>query len=168
MLGTRLQLPPFCGLRQTVDEDLDVLERIYASTRTIELAQTDWSDQFKTKFIHMQFLAQASHYRQHYPGAEYWLILYEQVTAGRLYLHYRGSEVRIMDIAILPDYRNLGIGTHVLKGLQNIAKISCQRLSIHVERFNPAQRLYQRLGFECQDQGDVYCLMEWSASTGDL
>jgi ribosomal protein S18 acetylase RimI-like enzyme len=134
----------------------------------MEMERTDWSDQFKTKFIHMQFLAQASHYRQHYPGAEYWMILHQEIPTGRLYLHERGDEIRIMDITILPDYRNLGIGTQVLKALQNIATPAGQRLSIHVERFNPAQRLYLRLGFKIQDKGDVYYFMEWSASTGDM
>lgn len=35
---------------------------------------------------------------------------------------------------------------------------------IHVERFNPALRLYQRLGFnQIADRG-VYLFMEWGAS----
>lgn len=35
---------------------------------------------------------------------------------------------------------------------------------MHVERFNQAQRLYQRLGFrEIADEG-VYLLLEWSAT----
>ncbi|MCP4663054.1 MAG: GNAT family N-acetyltransferase [bacterium] len=37
---------------------------------------------------------------------------------------------------------------------------------IHVERFNPAMRLYERLGFTQVDDQGVYYLMEWSPPAG--
>ena len=38
-----------------------------------------------------------------------------------------------------------------------------QGVSIHVERMNPAMRLYLRLGFAKVDEHGVYDLMEWRA-----
>ena len=49
------------------------------------------------------------------------LILVGGQPAGRLYLHRRDDEIRIMDIALLPDYCNRGIGTTLLRGLQSEA-----------------------------------------------
>lgn len=34
---------------------------------------------------------------------------------------------------------------------------------LHVERFNPAQRLYAHRGFESEDAGPVHVLMRWRA-----
>lgn len=150
------------SLRPAEDGDVAQLEAIYASTRVEELDRTDWTDEQKDAFIHMQFRAQDSHYRQHYPGAERLLLCRAQATIGRLYLHDRGDEIRIMDLALLPDFRNQGIGTCVLHSLQNEAAVNGKRLSIHVERFNPARHLYARLGFTLKSEGEVYNLLQWS------
>jgi ribosomal protein S18 acetylase RimI-like enzyme len=37
-------------------------------------------------------------------------------------------------------------------------------VSIHVEAFNPALRLYERLGFREAGRTHVYLLMEWKPS----
>ena len=65
-----------------------------------------------------------------------------------------------MDVALLPDQRGAGIGTSMLKGLMAEAQRAEKPVRIHVEGFNPALRLYERLGFsEAADKG-VYLLME--------
>jgi hypothetical protein len=61
-----------------------------------------------------------------------------------------GPASRIVDIALLPQYCNRGIGTTLLRDLQSEAAAAGKPLRIHVERFNPALRLYQRLGFTLQ------------------
>jgi predicted GNAT family acetyltransferase len=40
-----------------------------------------------------------------------------------------------------------------------------KRMSIHVEKFNPARRLYDRLGFHKTEDHGVYDLMPWNAPT---
>jgi len=85
---------------------------------------------------------------------------------GRLYVSRWSDEIRIVDIALLPDSCNRGIGTTLLRQLQAEAHASGKPLRIHVERFNPALRLYERLGFrEIADRG-VYLFMEWSGEAG--
>lgn len=159
-----LDLPASLCLRPAGDADAAALLRIYAGTREEELARTDWSEAQKAAFVAMQFEAQRAHYLGHYPGAEYWLVLFEDEIAGRLYLHAREGEVRIMDIALLPSWRGQGIGTALLGALQAQAAPRALRLSIHVERFNPAQALYRRLGFRPVADAGVYSLMEWAAA----
>ena len=81
--------------------------------------------------------------------------------AGRLYVARGSDEIRIVDIALLPESCNRGIGTTLLRGLQSEAAAAGKPLRIHVERFNPALRLYERLGFRQIDDRGVYLFMEW-------
>jgi ribosomal protein S18 acetylase RimI-like enzyme len=152
-------------LRPAEEADRDLLLRIYASTREEELALTDWDDAQKTAFLTQQFTAQDTHYREHYPGAVFNLILLDGDPVGRLSIHRRPSEIRIMDIALLPAHRNRGIGTSLLRTLQTEAAGSAKPLTIHVEQFNPALRLYTRLGFRPIAEHGVYLLMEWRPET---
>ena len=140
------------------------LRRVYASTRAAELAVVDWTEAQQDAFVRQQFAAQDASYREHYPGAVFQVIQDDGTPAGRLYVHRRPGEIRIMDIALLPEHRNAGLGTALLRELLAEGAAAGKRVSIHVERFNPALRLYQRLGFrEVADRG-VYALLEWSPS----
>jgi ribosomal protein S18 acetylase RimI-like enzyme len=148
-------------LRPTKTEDAGFLERVYASTRVEELALTDWGDDQKAEFCRHQFTAQDAHYRAHYPTAEYSVIEREGVTLGRLYVDRWKQEIRIMDITLLPEFRGTGIGTELLRELQEEARGVGKALSIHVEKFNPAMRLYERLGFSVKEDKGLHLLMEW-------
>lgn len=149
-------------LRSATEADSSFLAAVYASTRTEELAVTGWSDEQKAAFCTSQFQAQTTHYLQHYPQAEYFVIEFADIPAGRLYMDRRATEIRIMDIALLPEHRGKGLGTQILQTLQAEATGAQKSLSIHVEKFNPALLLYQRLGFVMKEDKGVYLLMEWS------
>lgn len=134
---------------------------MYASTRVEELAVTGWDDATKAAFIAQQFRAQSEHYRAHYPGATYDVVVVEGCDAGRLYVARWENELRVMDIALLPDYRGRGLGTRLLEPLLDEARRTNKKVSIHVERSNPALTLYERLGFAPVAERGVYLLMEW-------
>lgn len=147
-------------LRPVEPGDEEFLYGVYASTRQEELAQTGWSEAQKTAFLRQQFEAQHRYYREHYSEASFDVIVADGHPIGRLYVARWPKEIRIVDIALLPEYRNSGIGTALLEGFISESEESGKPLSIHVERFNPALRLYERLGFrEAADKG-VYLLME--------
>src|SRR3954451_10362612 len=94
------------------------------------------------------------------PDASFDVVLVEDEPVGRLYVDRREDEIRIVDIALLPEYRNRGIGSGLLGDLIAEADRVQKPLTIHVERFNRALRFYQRLGFhEIADRG-VYLLLE--------
>jgi hypothetical protein len=57
------------------------------------------------------------------------------------------------------------VGGELLARLQARATTAGKPLSVHVERFNPALRLYQRLGFRVAEDKGVYLLLEWRADT---
>ncbi len=151
---------PRLRLRPATDSDDELFRNIYASTREDELAVTGWTALQKEQFLAQQFAAQDHAYRNHYPGAEFWVIQADELDAGRLYLHQRQRELWIMDLALLPRYRNQGNGTRVLQAVLEAASKAGLTAGIHVEVFNPAQRLYQRLGFKETSRSGIYIRME--------
>lgn len=151
------------ALRPATDDDAELLLRVYASTRDDELRRVPWPHEQKDAFVRMQFEAQARHYRAHYAGATYEVILVDGAPAGRLYLYRTPRELRIMDVALLPEFRRRGIGERILRDLFADADQRGRLVSIHVEHLNPARRLYERLGFRAVDEGEetsAYVLME--------
>ena len=149
-------------LRPIEPGDEELLYRVYASTREAELAQVGWDAAQKEAFLRMQFTAQHRYYQEHYPDAAFQVILAGGRPAGRLYVACWPDQIRIVDIALLPEHRNAGIGTALLQELLAEGAESRKRVSIHVEQFNPALRLYARLGFSRIAARGVYYLMEWS------
>ncbi len=153
------------NLRAIYEEDLPRLFEIYASTRAEELALVpDWPEEQKMAFLSQQFVAQHQYYQEFYKGAELQLILLEQEVVGRLYVHwmYSPQEVRIMDVALLPAYRGRGIGSQLIKAVQQKGAEMGKTVTIHVEYNNPALQLYERLGFQkIGEFNSVYYLLEW-------
>ena len=151
------------SLRPITPEDDPFLAGLFASTRAEELAITGWSEEQKAAFCRMQFDAQSADYRKNYADASFDIIERDGVAAGRLLVWRSGKEILIVDIALLPEHRGAGIGTKLLRELQDEARAANKPLIIHVERFNPALRLYERLGFKIVEEQEVYLLMEWIA-----
>jgi ribosomal protein S18 acetylase RimI-like enzyme len=152
-------------LRPITSEDTDFLYQVYASTRADELAIVDWSQEQKDAFLQMQFDAQHRYYQEYYTNASFDVILRDSQPIGRLYLDRREDEVRIVDIAILPEHRNAGVGTALLRDIMSEAASMGKVVTIHVEKFNPALRLYRRLGFRQKGDSGVYFLLEWSPAS---
>lgn len=152
---------PSISLRKVSAADREFLCAVYSSTRTEELATTDWSHEQKAAFCQQQFEAQDAHYLAHYPNASRDLILADGIPVGRLYVDRWLTEIRIMEITLLPETRGRGIGGKLLADLQDEARKANKLLSIHVERFNPALSLYSRLGFIVAEDKGVYLLLHW-------
>jgi len=140
--------------------DREFLYRVYASTRTEELTAVPWDLAQKDAFLRAQFDAQDRWYREHYERASYEVVVIDGEPAGRLYLHRGETEIRIVDIALLPEHRGNGVGTSLLRDLLAEADAAGKRLTIHVERLNPALAWYERLGFSVAEDKGVYLFLE--------
>ena len=147
-------------LRPAAQEDSEWLYRIYASTREEELAVVPWDAAAKEAFLRMQFTAQDTFYRATYPSTSYDLIVSGDEVLGRLYVHRGESAWLVLDIALLPRYRGNGIGARLLGDVLAEATAAGKPVQIHVERFNPAKHLYDRLGFRQIDDQGIYLLLE--------
>lgn len=155
-------MTPDISLRPLQELDLPFLYRVYASTREDELSVVPWSTEQKTDFLRMQFEAQHAYYQQQFPGASYDIVLVNGKPAGRLYVDRRQDEIRIIDIALLPEYRGKGTGRELLQGILREARSLQVPTRIHVESNNPAMNLYERLGFRKIEEQGVYHLMEYA------
>lgn len=149
------------AFRPEDEADLPFLRRLYLSTRWDELAIVDWTDEQKKAFLESQFGFQRYHYYTYYPATDFALLEESGTPVGRLYLERRPKIMTMLDIALLPDWRGRGIGTALIAAVLDEAAATGQAVGIMVEKFNPAQRLYRRLGFrEVSDEG-VHWAMEW-------
>jgi ribosomal protein S18 acetylase RimI-like enzyme len=147
-------------LRPITDDDMDFLRRLYGTTREDELAQVPWTAEQKAEFVRQQFEAQHAWWMQHYSAATFSLVLVGEEAVGRLYVDRWEREIRVVDVAVLPEWRGRGIGEELLRGVLAEGDAAGKPVSIHVEQFNRARRLYERLGFTCREGGTgVYLLM---------
>jgi ribosomal protein S18 acetylase RimI-like enzyme len=153
-------------LRPAEEGDAVFLDRVYASTRVEELALVDWDQATKDAFLAMQSAAQMRYYRQVYPDADYLIVTVDGHPAGRLYVARLPDEIRLVDVALLPEYRGRGIGTALISGVLAEARAADKVVRVHVEIFNRAMRLYERLGFGKVEERGVYWLLEWSPARG--
>jgi ribosomal protein S18 acetylase RimI-like enzyme len=148
-------------LRPVEEADRDFLFRLYASTRDEELSVTGWSEEQKRAFLLQQFEAQTADWAANYPGADRRLIEVDGAPAGRFYVLRAAAEICLIDIALLPEYRRLGIGGELLRRLLEEARERGLPVTLHVEVFNPARSLYARHGFRVVEDRGVYLFLRW-------
>jgi len=159
---------PEITYRPVRDADQELNYRIYASTRADEMARVEWSDAEKEAFLRFQYNAQKTYYDEQFPDAAFDLILLGGEPVGRLYVDRRPDEIRLVDVALLPERRGQGIGGRILRSILTEGEEKGLLVRIHVERDNPAMRLYLRLGFEKIEEQGVYHLMEWTPASAAL
>src|SRR5215211_5254758 len=112
-------------LRPATPDDYEELVSVYASTRAAELAQvTWWDDGQKLAFCRAQYDAQKEEYDARFPDAEYDVIELEGRTAGRVWVGRAEEEIRLLDIALLPEAQRQGLGAAVVGALIEEARAS--------------------------------------------
>lgn len=151
-------------LRAVSETDNPFLLRVYASTREEELAQAEWQEGQKDLFVSWQFEMQRQQYQARFPDAAYDLIVIDQQPAGRIWVGADDEQIRLLDIALLPEFQNRGAGTVLLRRLMEEARQAGKPLRHMVFMLNAeAKRFYERLGFETIEDLGAYQHMEWQA-----
>ena len=152
-------------LRPVTASDDQFLLSVYESTRHDELAQAEWSPGQKEQFLRWQFDLQRAEYTSRFPDSEHRLIVVDQKSAGRIWVGTDDKQVRLLDIALLPEFQNRGVGTALLRQLMDRAKKAGKVLRHMVFVLNnDAERFYLRLGFKRIEDFGAYKHMEWSPS----
>lgn len=143
------------ALRPALEADAAFIAAVYASVREEELKPVAWSDAEKKAFTDWQSAQQEAHYALHYPRAERLVVLAGE-PIGRLYVDTTAKEVRLMEVTLLPAHRNRGLGSALMAALVDYADALGVEATLHVEPFNPAKRMYLRLGFEVRETRGLY------------
>ena len=149
-------------LRPATPRDYDFMRRLYHSIRAEEMVHFPFDEAQKQQFLDEQFAAQFQHYGIHYPTVERNIVEKDGQPIGRLWIDEWKDQIRLVDIALMPEWRGSGIGSRLLRDVLARGTAVGKPVTIHVEGFNPALRLYQRLGFEHVDTNGVYYLMRWT------
>jgi ribosomal protein S18 acetylase RimI-like enzyme len=152
--------------RPSRPEDNDFLFRLYASTRTAEIAGFGWNDLQKQAFLSVQFNAQQRWYETAYPDSEQRIVLMDDRPIGRTIVHRGADAAVLVDISLLPEDRGQGWGGRLLEELLQQCRRDGVPLRLQVLRTNPAQRLYERLGFQRTGEDQLYLQMEWRPGEG--
>src|ERR1041385_442301 len=154
--GGTLKLVP------VTEADNEFLLQIYASTREEELAQAEWQPGQKEAFLKWQLDMQRQQYEARFPDAEYKVIEIDSQPAGRIWIGRNANEIRLLDIALLPQFQNRGVGTLLLRQLIDEARDAAKPLRHMVFMLNSnAHRFYERLGFVMIEDLGAYRHMEW-------
>ena len=147
------------AIRPERDADLPYLQQLYALGRAAEVAAARLNAAAGAAFLAEQFRLQRKHYRKHYADGAFLVLTHRGAAAGRLYLHRTPGELRLVDILLAPELRGGGIGTRLLQAVCELATREGRTVTLHVDRFNPAQRLYLRLGFRPVGEEGSYLKM---------
>ena len=146
-------------LRTMKSDDQPFLYRLFASTRS-DIAMLDISAEEKDRLLRMQFNAQSDHYRQQFGEADFLIVTQEGDPIGRITVHHQHDEIRVVDIALLPNYRSSGIGTRLMLDVIKDGRLAEKAVRLHVEKTNRAVLFYERLGFVPIAETDFHWFME--------
>jgi ribosomal protein S18 acetylase RimI-like enzyme len=149
----------FVSLRVATAVDRDFLFRVYASTRE-ELALVPWPPAAKDAFLRQQFEARARDYEARFGDAERAVVLRDGEPVGQLWVLRSREEVRMLDVALLPEHRGAGLGTRLVTELLAEGRARGVPVRLQVLADSPARRLYERLGFHPVGAAGVYQHME--------
>jgi len=154
-------------VRPVTPDDEAFLVFVYHSSRAEELAQVQWQEGQKEAFVKWQFDLQRREYHARYPDAEYDVILVDDQPAGRIWIGRDAEEIHLLDIVVLPEFQNRGVGEILLRGLIDEAKQTGKALRHMVFVMNDdAHRFYERLGFVVIADLGAYKHMEWKMGDG--
>jgi ribosomal protein S18 acetylase RimI-like enzyme len=150
------------SLRPAAAEDDSFILDVYKSSRGDDLRGLGWDEERISEFLSMQYDAQQKFHAQDYQHSSNELISCDDRRAGFLITERREHEIRCVDLALLPEYRNRGIGSLLMRQLQDQARAEEKPIRLQVIRFNRAVNFFERLGFERTSETGTHFQMEWS------
>ena len=145
-------------------DDEAFLIELYYTTRD-DLQMTPLDEEQKRNISLMQYLAQKQHYTTYYHNSRHEIILFDAKPAGRIWTARYETEIVGIDLSIMPEYRNLKIGTKLLEDLFTEATESNRVFNIHVLKSNHnALRLYERLNCKFTGETPTHFKMQWRSA----
>jgi GNAT superfamily N-acetyltransferase len=147
--------------RPVTPEDDQFLRQVYKSSRGDDLRELDWDEDRINEFLEMQYDAERKFFENDYRKASDQIVALDGQPAGRLMVERREHEIRCVDLSLLPEHRNQGVGTFIITTLQSEATAAGLPLRLQVIRFNRAVNLFERMGFVRTSETGTHFQMEW-------
>ena len=151
------------SFRRCTDADLNFLFRVFASTRQ-DITFSTIPEQQKQMLMQQQFQAQTLHYAKEFGSADFLIVMQGKAQIGRLTVNRSDDEIRVVDIAILPEWRGKGIGTKIISDLLNEGHVSDKPVRLHAEKAQRVVDFYKRLGFVVVNELEMHFFMECTPS----
>jgi ribosomal protein S18 acetylase RimI-like enzyme len=151
-------------LRPEREEDRAFRYRLFCESRPPEWDTVQIDPQLREQLMRHQFEAQTKSYRMQFPNARFDIIELDGRSIGRIVVDRPGDMLHLVDQAIVPPLRNKGLGTTIMRSLQEEAGARKLPVRLMVGSSNdPSLRLYLRLGFVPIQTVPLYVELEWRA-----
>ena len=152
------------SFRPVTVQDRDLLLRLYASTRERELALVPWDAGQKALFLQHQFASQDQHYGAYFPDADYSIVVHNGKDAGRIFVTRDEAHIHVLEFTILPEHRGAGVGTEIVRRLQEEARSKALPLTTYLDQFSDSQAWLERRGFTRMADEGIHYKMQWTPS----
>jgi ribosomal protein S18 acetylase RimI-like enzyme len=150
------------ALRRARARDRSFQRALFATARPDAALIARWPPVQRDAFLDQQFALQDIHYRRVYAAADFLLVTHGGAPIGRLIVHKGRREWRVVDIGFVPERRGQGLGTALLRCVQDsCAAAGAATLNLQVEFGNRARGLYDRLGFVQTGDTGSHIEMVW-------
>jgi ribosomal protein S18 acetylase RimI-like enzyme len=154
--------------RPATPDDEPFLFDLFCAVRANEFALMPLPEPLKQQLIRVQYTAQKEGYGAEYPDSSFEIVLNGEKKVGRIWIARREDSFHLVDIAILPEAQNSGIGTNLIRDLQREAEIALKPVRLSVFRFNPGSvRFHERLGFTVTHEDAIQFYYEWKPRSID-
>lgn len=155
-------------LRPFTSSDEPFVHALILRTLEEELAAWAWPEPMRSQLLEVQYRGRVDSVRASYPESIEQVILLAGHSVGRLVVSDTPAEIHVLDIAVLPEHRNAGIGGNVLTRLIEAGERTARPVRLSVNTSNRAQNLYSRLGFVRIGGTEVQQYLEWTAQSPGL
>ena len=144
-------IPPM-GFRQATDDDADLLYAMHMATMKDYVDQTwGWDDAF-----------QASVFRKNYVPAQIQIITLDDKDIGMISLEERYDDTFLRAIEIHPAHQGQGRATRIIHQIITDSVSKQKPVLLYVLKVNPAEKLYERLGFSVIEETETHFIMKTS------
>lgn len=153
--------------RLATPSDDEFLRELFFEVRAPEFAPANLTEPQLRLLLSQQYTAMRTHYDKVFADAVYWILELDDASVGYEVVR-ETDEIHLIDIAIRPRFQNQGIGTLRMELLLERAQKAGLSIILSVEVFNPAKRLYDRLGFQEYDEFGMYKRMRWTGCPANV
>jgi len=133
--------------RPATEADEPFLRAVFAHSRDADFAGLAADAALLATILDQQYRAQRAAHGAHHPAARREVIVEGDAPVGSIEVDRDGAGWTVLDFAVLREHRGRGIGTQVLSQLLGRAAEAAAAVDLQVLPWNPAARLYERLGF---------------------